>query len=202
MGTRNALRRALVGAVVVAAAMTTALGGATAASAHDSLVSSTPAEGESVSSLSEVTLGFSANLLGYDGGNIVIVVGPDGKHYESECVALAGPTLTLPVALGAPGTYTVEWRAVSSDGHPVSGEIPFTYTGENTSAGADSSPCASAQGAAPAETPVAAPSTSGGVSGLTVGLLIGGGAIVLVGVIVVVILSRRPREDQEPSDKE
>ncbi len=49
---------------------------------------------------------------------------------------------------------------------------------------------------------MAAPSTSGGVSGLTVGLLIGGGAIVLVGVIVVVILSRRPREDQEPSDKE
>ncbi len=82
--------------------MTAALGGATAASAHDSLVSSTPAEGESVSSLSEVTLGFSANLLGYDGGNIVIVVGPDGKHYESECVALAGPTLTLPVALGHP----------------------------------------------------------------------------------------------------
>ncbi|OZD43762.1 hypothetical protein CH252_24815 [Rhodococcus sp. 06-1477-1B] len=201
MGSRNALRRALVGAVVVAAAMAAALGGATAASAHDSLVSSTPAEGESVSSLSEVTLDFSANLLGYDGGNIVIVVGPDGRHYESECVALAGPTLTLPVALGAPGDYTVEWRAVSSDGHPVSGEIPFTYTGESTSAGAETSPCASAQGAAPAETPVAAPSSSsGGLSSLTVGLLIGGGAVVLVGVIVVVILSRRPRENDDPSD--
>ena len=202
MGSRNALRRALVGAVVVAAAMTAALGGSSAASAHDSLVSSTPAEGESVSSLSEVTLDFSANLLGYDGGNIVIVIGPDGKHYESECVALAGPTLTLPVALGAPGGYTVEWRAVSSDGHPVSGEIPFTYTGESVSAGADASPCASAQGAAPAETPVAAPSTSGGMSGLTVGLLVGGGAVVLVGVIVVVILSRRPREERESSDTE
>ncbi len=130
------------------------------------------------------------------------MIGPDGKHYESECVALAGPTLTLPVALGRPAGTRSSGEAVSSDGHPVSGEIPFTYTGESVSPGADASPCASAQGAAPAETPVAAPSTSGGMSGLTVGLLVGGGAVVLVGVIVVVILSRRPREEQESSDTE
>ena len=51
MRSRNALRRVLAGAAVIAAAMTAALGGATAASAHDSLVSSSPAEGDAVSTL-------------------------------------------------------------------------------------------------------------------------------------------------------
>ncbi|MDQ1168716.1 hypothetical protein QE392_000520 [Microbacterium proteolyticum] len=144
-----------------------------------------------MSSLSEVRLDFSANLLGADGGNIVIVVGPDGRHYESGCAELAGPTLTLPVALGAPGDYSVEWRAVSSDGHPVSGVIPFTSTGESVSAGAETSPCASAAGVAE-ET---APEATGGMSGVTLGLLLGGGVVVLVGVLIVVILRTRTRED-------
>ena len=192
MASANLLRRIVAGAVVVAAAMTAALGGASAASAHDSLVSSTPAAGDTVSSLSEVRLDFSANLLGTDGGNIVIVVGPDGRRYESDCAALAGPTLTLPVALGAPGDYSVEWRAVSSDGHPVSGVIPFTYTGEAVSAGAATSPCASASGVADA---AAEPESAGGMSGLTLGLLLGGGVVVLVGVLLVIILRTRSRED-------
>lgn len=191
MASANLLRRVVAGAVVVAAAMTAALGGASAASAHDSLVSSTPAAGDTVSSLSEVRLDFSANLLGTDGGNIVIVVGPDGRHYEGACAELAGPTLTVPVALGAPGEYSVEWRAVSSDGHPVSGVIPFTSTGESVSAGSDASPCASASGVAEA----AEPDTAGGMSGLTLGLVLGGGVVVLIGVLIVVILRTRTRED-------
>lgn len=192
MASRNRVRRTLAGAAVVVAAMTAAFGGATAASAHDSLVSSSPAEDDTVSSLSEVRLDFSANLLGADGGNIVIVVGPDGRHYESDCAALAGPTLTLPVALGAPGDYSVEWRAVSSDGHPVSGVIPFAYTGQSVSTGAETAPCASAAGVAEA---AAEPETSGGMSGLTLGLLLGGGVVMLVGVLIVVILRTRSRED-------
>lgn len=194
MRTRNALRRVVAGAVVVAAAMTAALGGATAASAHDSLVSSSPADGDSVSTLSEVTLDFSANLLGTDGGNLVIVVGPDGRHYESECTALAGPTLTTAVALGEPGDYQVEWRAVSSDGHPVSGIIPFTYTGESVSSGAKESPCAAAVGAGEAAPATDTPAPAG-MSGLMIGLLAGGGAVVLVGILIVIILRTRGRED-------
>ncbi|CAN3700627.1 hypothetical protein MMX123_00615 [Microbacterium sp. MM2322] len=187
----RALGRSLA---VAAIALGAVLGGAQAASAHDSLVSTSPASGDTVSTVSEVTLDFSANLLGYDGGNIVVVLGPDGRHYEADCVALAGPTLSVPVELGAPGDYTVEWRAVSSDGHPVSGTFPFTSTAAGTSVGSDDSPCASAVGsaAAPAE---AASSETGGPSGLTVGLLVGGGVVVLVGVLVVVIVRTRPREE-------
>lgn len=194
MRSRTALGRVLAGAAVVAAAMTAALGGATAASAHDSLVSSSPAGGESVSTLSEVTLDFSANLLGADGGNLVIVVGPDGRHYESGCADLAGPTLSTPVALGAPGDYQVEWRAVSSDGHPVSGVVPFTYTGESASSGAEQSPCAAAVGAGEAA-PAPGASAPAGMSGLTIGLLVGGGAVVIVGILVWIIVRTRSRDD-------
>ncbi|WP_295835386.1 copper resistance CopC family protein [uncultured Microbacterium sp.] len=195
MRTPSVRTRVLAAAAFLVAAAGAALGGAQAASAHDSLVSSSPASGDSVSSLSEVTLDFSANLLGYDGGNIVIVLGPDGRHYETECVALAGPTLTLPVALGQPGEYSVEWRAVSSDGHPVSGVIPFTYTGASTSEGASTSPCAAAVGADEAASTTDDSPESGGLSGLTLGLLVGGGAVVVVGILVVVILRTRSRED-------
>jgi len=188
----NALARTVA---ITAIALGAVLGGAQAASAHDSLESTSPSSGASVSSLSEVSLDFSANLLGYDGGNIVIVLGPDGRHYETDCVDLSGPTLTAPVALGAPGEYQVEWRAVSSDGHPISGSFSFTSTATGSSAGADQSPCAAAvsAGQEPSASPDTAP--SGGPSGLTLGLLVGGGVVVLVGVLVVIILRTRSREE-------
>ncbi|BAJ74321.1 uncharacterized protein, homolog of Cu resistance protein CopC [Microbacterium testaceum StLB037] len=192
MRASNALART---AAIAAIALGVVLGGAQAASAHDSLESTSPSSGATVSSLSEVSLDFSANLLGYDGGNIVIVLGPDGRHYETDCVDLSGPTLTAPVALGAPGEYQVEWRAISSDGHPISGSFSFTSTAAGASAGAEQSPCAAAvsAGQAPSAAPDTAP--SGGLSGLTLGLLVGGGVVVLVGVLVVIILRTRPREE-------
>lgn len=143
---RRACRRGAVAAVIVTAAVGAAFGGAQAASAHDSLVSATPSADETVSTASEVELTFSANLLGADGGNEVIVVGPDARHYETDCAALAGPTITTPVQLGPGGEYQVTWRAVSSDGHPISGTYAFDYTpaaGESAASGTETSPCAS-----------------------------------------------------------
>jgi methionine-rich copper-binding protein CopC len=186
--------------VVVAAAVGAAFGGAPAASAHDSLVSATPSSEETVSTASEVVLTFSANLLGTDGGNEVIVVGPDSRHYETDCTALAGPTLTTPVRLGPAGDYQVTWRAVSSDGHPVSGTYAFAYApaaGESVAEGAATSPCAAVaaqQESAPdATAPAAAP------SGLVIGLSVGGLAVIVVGVVVVLLV--RPRRKDEPDDE-
>jgi methionine-rich copper-binding protein CopC len=188
--------KALARTVAVAAiALGAVLGGAQAASAHDSLESTSPAAGATVSSLSEVSLDFSANLLGYDGGNIVIVLGPDGQHYETDCVTLSGPTLTVPVALGAAGEYQVEWRAVSSDGHPISGSYSFTSTEAGSSTGLAQSPCADAAGAGQATAPATETPASGAPSGLTLGLVIGGVVVVLVGVLVVIILRTRSREE-------
>lgn len=186
--------------VVVAAAVGAVFGGAQAASAHDSLVSATPAADTTVSTAAEVALTFSANLLGADGGNEVIVVGPDARHYETDCTALAGPTLTTPVELGAAGEYQVTWRAVSSDGHPVSGTYAFSYTpaaGEAVGQGSETSPCASvasqqAEAAPDATAPAAAP------SGLVIGLSVGGVAVIVVGVVVVLLVRPRRKGDADP----
>lgn len=197
---RPARRRGAMMALVVAAAVGAAFGGAPAASAHDSLVAATPSADEVVSTASEVELTFSANLLGADGGNEVIVVGPDDRHYETDCTALAGPALTTPVQLGPEGEYEVTWRAVSSDGHPVSGTYVFSYApaaGEPASEGSTESPCATVAaqqtGSTDAMPPAAAP------SGLVIGLSVGGVAVIVVGVVVALLV--RPRRDGDSGDE-
>jgi copper resistance protein C len=196
MTARSRLVRAGIALALVAGAV---LGGAQAASAHDSLIAASPASGDSVTALADVSLTFSANLLDLGGGNIVIVTGPDGRHYETDCTALAGPSLTTPVALGAAGEYEVTWRAVSSDGHPVSDTYAFTYApapGTAEAAGSDSPACASdpvSAGTPPATDAASAPAS--GIDGLTLGLVLGGAAVVFVGIVVVLILRTRGREE-------
>ncbi|MBT1635294.1 copper resistance CopC family protein [Clavibacter michiganensis] len=140
--------------------------GALPASAHDYLVSSSPAAGSTIDAApSEVTLTFNDVILdlGAPGGDaggssaaaggssIVQVTGPDGQgtHFETGCAVNAGRAVTVPVALGGSGEYTVTWRVVSADGHPVSDSIAFTYqapAGAAASAGSASGPaCAAAQ---------------------------------------------------------
>ncbi|MFS0735116.1 copper resistance CopC family protein [Microbacterium sp. 1P10UB] len=199
----------LASALVIAGVVVFA--GAQAASAHDSLIAASPASGDTVTALSQVELTFSENLLDLGAGNIVEITGPDGRYYETDCVALAGPTLTTPVALGPAGTYEVVWRAVSSDGHPVSDTYSFEYTpaaGAAVSAGSATPVCggesgdtaagaAVSDGAEASAEPDAAASGSStgsaGDDGIGLGLLLGGGAVVLVGAAVILILRTRTR---------
>ena len=200
--TASGRRAGVLSLIVVAAAVSAAFGAAPAASAHDSLVSATPTADDTVSTASDVVLTFSANLLGADGGNEVIVVGPDARHYETDCTALAGPTLATPVELGPAGEYQVTWRAVSSDGHPVSGTYAFAYApaaGAAAATGSEASPCASvAASQETAGTPDAtAPSAT--PSGLVIGLSVGGVAVIVVGVVVALLL--RPRRTDASADE-
>lgn len=99
---------------------------ATPAAAHDAIISSDPADGtELTSSPAQITLTFN-NDLSTLGGQIV-VADAAGTPVASGEPAVAGPTavlaLTDPLANGA---YTVTWRAVSSDSHPIEGTFAFT----------------------------------------------------------------------------
>ncbi len=176
-----------------------------AASAHDSLVEANPADGEVLTApISEVSMRFSGILLGVDtGGNVAVLTGPDGAYYETGCAAIDGTNLTLPVVLGEAGTYQVDWRVVSSDGHPISGEYQFEYqppAGTDIVAGAAVSACAGV-GAAPES----AVEPSGTPDGVLWGVGIGAAALLVVAAAVVLIL-RRPSaagsdssgEDTEP----
>jgi methionine-rich copper-binding protein CopC len=166
-----------------------------AAYAHDALVTSDPAAGATVTSLAQVTLTFNADPIDGDGADVVQVVGPDGRYYETDCPSLAGPVVTAPVALGPAGEYRVEWKIVSSDGHPVSDVYTFTFapTAGAVAAKGEASPVCGRE--APPTDAAAPPSATGGENdGLWLGF--GIAVVVLAGVgLGVWLLVRRPRAE-------
>lgn len=167
-----------------------------AAYAHDSLVSSDPAAGTTVTALQQVSLSFNADPIDEDGADVVQVVGPDGRYYETDCPSLSGPVVTAPVALGPAGEYRVEWKIVSSDGHPVSDAYAFTYApaAGATAASGEASPVCGRE--TPTTDAAAPPADTGGDDG---GLWLGVGiaAVVVVGVGVVAwLLIRRPKAEE------
>lgn len=105
------------------------LGGAAPASAHAALRASDPAEGSVVKAAPpHITLTFteSVGLL----EDSFRVYGPDNRRVHMEEPAhAAGAADTARAALPrdlAEGTYTVAWRVVSADSHPVSGAFTFS----------------------------------------------------------------------------
>lgn len=123
---RSAL--ATVGAVGLGAmVLVPALG----ASAHDYVLSSTPAQGSTVTTaLDEVSVTFSdlvLDLSGTGSSNVLEVTDASGRHFEDGCSTSDGPVLSTGVALGGAGDYTMTYQAVSADGHTVSDALSFVY---------------------------------------------------------------------------
>ncbi|TDD36663.1 copper resistance protein CopC [Nonomuraea terrae] len=132
------------------------IGTAAPALAHDALKSSSPAKDATVESLDEVRLEFSGKVR----MPFVIVRGDGDAQHESGKPEVDGAVVTQAVDGPLPdGRYTIAYRVVSSDGHPIEGEIPFRVKGaatptpstaESASAPAEPAPAASASsGAAP-----------------------------------------------------
>jgi hypothetical protein len=123
------------------------LGLAPAASAHDYLVSSTPGEGEQVDvPPTEVALSFNTSV-GQQFAQVA-VVDADGTTYQVGEPLVDGPTVTQQVTALAPGRdYSISYRVVSSDGHPIGGTVGFTVAAAGGDAAAEQ-PDAAAQDAA------------------------------------------------------
>lgn len=96
------------------------------AAAHDALVGSDPADGAVLTvAPTQVVLTFSAPQAGI--GAEVAVVGPDGAMWSDGPAQTSDVTVTQPLLPSLPdGAYTVTWRSVAQDGHPVSGVLGFT----------------------------------------------------------------------------
>ena len=94
--------------------------------AHDELVASSPQQNEQLATApTAVELTFSAEIMQI--GAAVIVADTDENDWIAGDIQIDFDTLTVPLAEGMPnGAYEVRWRVVSSDGHPISGLIPFT----------------------------------------------------------------------------
>ena len=156
-GGARAARRAGAVALVLALTGVVPLLATSPASAHDYVIASSPTDGATVDApLDEVTYTFNAPILDLSGtgsSNVLEVVGPDGRHHETACVAtVSGATVSVAVALGGPGTYTSTYQVVSSDGHTVSNSQTFEYAppaGTPAAAGSEARPsCDEGPGAA------------------------------------------------------
>ena len=129
-----------------ALALATTIAFAPAASAHDELTSTTPKNGATVTSApSSLELTFAEKPLAV--GNQISVKAPNGSTSKAT-PKVDGSTVSAPFAGHGDGAYTVTWRVVSSDGHPISGSYTFTLKGGTASTGAPSTAASSSGGAA------------------------------------------------------
>jgi len=159
---RRSISLGAIGLLVVGPlAIGLAVADATPASAHNYLVSSTPAEGETLTALPDefvITTNDDLLDLGADAGGFALQVqDAEGLYYGDGCVAVAGPSMTATAALGAPGAYMLTWQVVSIDGHTVSGQIPFTWAPDDITESTDGSATAPVCGEAAEEEPTPSP---------------------------------------------
>ncbi|WP_157987657.1 copper resistance CopC family protein [Jiangella endophytica] len=219
----RSLRR-LIGVAALAAAPVAGLSlfAAPAAVAHDQLVASTPEDGGTVSTpLTAVELVFSNAIP----GEFVQVAVTDaaGATFQDGAPQTAGDTVTQTVQQLPDGAYTIAYRVVSSDGHPIEGTVGFTVSGVGPAAPAETpaeapsetpSAAPSETPSAPAETPAEEPSDEttpaagsgsssaddgGGLGSTATVLLIVGGAVV-VAVLAFVAAGGRRRGTAEDTD--
>lgn len=213
MSVASRVRSALVGTAVVLLAT---LGFASPASAHDALESSDPVSGSSVEvAPAQITLNFTAELMP-DGAEAEVFAATDPvaaseageTDWSAGDAVVDGMSLIIPLQEGLPvGTYSVNWRVVSSDGHAISTSsadiISFTVTKGVPMVDPVESPSPTPS-ATPTEeataTPAATPSPEAtadaeelpGLSPVVIWALVIGGFILLALLAVIVRFSRRP----------
>ena len=164
------------------------LGVAPAAQAHSVLLATTPAaSAKPATSPADIVLTF--NEMPRQRYSTVIVTGPDGARRDSGTVRVVDDNLTQALGGTRPaGTYTVDWRVISSDGHPISGRYTYTATAAGTAL-------------APVQAAPAAEDKDGGVSVVVIVVIV----VVVLAVVaaaVVVLRRRRPASARAPGSDE
>ena len=114
---------------IAAASFVLSIAGVSPAFAHAALTGTSPSEGADATDITEVSLTANEDLLDLDGGKgfVFAVTDADGHFYGDGCVVVDDATASMPVSLGEAGKYTVAYRVVSADGHPIEGNWTFTY---------------------------------------------------------------------------
>lgn len=115
----------VLGAMILVSAL---LGGLAPASAHDAAESSSPAPGATVPvPPEEVSITFNKNPLAL--GSQIVVTDAAGNSWAEGNVEIVDNVASQKLKPGAPaGEFTVVWRVVSSDSHPIEGSFTFTAT--------------------------------------------------------------------------
>jgi methionine-rich copper-binding protein CopC len=186
-----AFRRGSGALLVVGMVAMSTLVSAAPASAHTSLVAMTPANGSAVvTAPTQVVLTFDEAV--EQVGDGVVVTAPSGTHVESGQAVVTGALVSQQLlALSEPGHYTVVYRVVADDGHPVTGTLGFDLR-LTTSASTPASAPASASASAPVVS--ASPAAESSDPGSPIGPMIAGALVLLsLAALVALLTSRRGR---------
>jgi methionine-rich copper-binding protein CopC len=199
---RRACARLTAGSALAGLLLLTA---ATAATAHDELVGSDPAAGAALDSAPDaVRLDYSADVLAF--GAAVVVADAAGDPWQAGEPVLDGSSVSVPLDPALPdGAYEVRWRVVSSDGHPITGLVPFTVgdvaaeATDGTTTRDDVDPAPTAGEAA--DTADTAGTATGGSGATGSGsapswrtpAIAGGGAVLALGLYALVVALRGRR---------
>jgi len=176
---RPPARRWSLTAAVVACLLTVHVLSATAVSAHDALIASSPADGAQVATSPVAVILTFNGPVGTEFSQVT-VTGPDGASWEAGAPLVDGAVVTAPLTgQGPAGTYQVAWRVVSADGHPIADVFAYVVTtGPTTSAAPSTASAPAAASTMPAATATpreqtvvasqAATSTDGGTNWLPI----------------------------------
>lgn len=195
--------RAVVLAVVAAVAGLALV--AAPAQAHDRLVASSPSADQAVDvAPADLVLTFSDEPL--DLGHSVAVRDASGADLAVGQPVVSGRDVSVALPEVPAGAYTVVWRVVSGDGHPIEGTYPFTVTtgvapsptAEPTTTEPSSDPTTTEPSAPPTSTDedVTPPTDpgSGGVPAWVLALV----AVAAAGGVVALLLTRRRQGPPAP----
>ena len=107
---------------------------ASPASAHDELVNASPTAGSTVDAGDiTIVLEFTeAPMIAQDAPTATIEVTHEGQTLAADagCMTITDENvISQHIVANQNGKYTVNWRVVSDDGHPVTGSYDFNVTG-------------------------------------------------------------------------
>ena len=123
------MKRILTSTAALSLSLAAIIGVPSPAMAHSDEVKTSPAAGATVAAgRIPITLTFGEELLTGDDSisHEVIVTNAAGEIVPALCASAEGFDLSTASAIDQPGKYTVTWRTVSADGHPVDGTFDFT----------------------------------------------------------------------------
>jgi methionine-rich copper-binding protein CopC len=183
------LRSVLLVPAVMVGLLTAMVLTAAPASAHDSLLESTPAEGAVVGVDGPKEASFRFNNEIFTEAAFIAVLDPSGTDVSTGEALVSGDTVSRGYAVTGPGTYTASYRVTSSDGHPIEGSVTFTYDGPAPATEDPADERAEAEPSLDAQTDASEPRNYTAVA-LTVVAL----AVLVVGTAVGLNVLRRRRQ--------
>jgi copper resistance protein C len=126
------MNRLLATLVLAISLIVAAMAGAGAASAHATRIATDPVENTELSQAPQKVSAMFSEALQTEFAAMT-VVGPDGNLWSTGDPQVNGAVVSVGLRpLGPSGTYTVNYRVTSADGHVVSGSWSFRLTVAST----------------------------------------------------------------------